>query len=214
MTHPRPGRATTRAAAAVLTVAALSALAAGCGHGRGAGGGQPTSRPAGQPGSPATGGPPGAPQGGGGGSTGPTGPTVTLADPTRGRPAGAGTAGSGTSTTSGITGRAIRVLSPAEGATVGRTFGLRLDVTGFALREPNGDLDGSTGHLYVVVDGAPPPPNRPVRPGSGPMRLTAERTTLRNLRPGRHTITVVGANGYTVPFSPPVTATRTVNVRG
>ena len=215
MTHRRRARQATRAAAALLTAAALAAAAAGCTRGRAAGG-QPGGRPAPPQAGPATSHPaasrPAAGQGGPTTGARPTGPTVTPANPPANSPATQPPASR--ASTAARRARTITILSPSEGATVGPTFDLRLDVRGFTLVEPNGSFDGASGHLYVIVDGSPPPPNQLVRPGSGPVRLVGERMTIRNLAPGRHTILVVGANGYTVPFTPPVRAARTVTVRG
>jgi hypothetical protein len=204
MTRHRPSRRAIRATAALLTAAALAVAAGGCGRGRA--GGQVTAPQAGAATSqtaPGQGAPTTAAQ-----PTGPTGPTTMLADPPATLPPASQTSRAARGA------RRIEILSPAEGATVGPTFDLRLDVRGFTLVEPNGNLDGTSGHLYVIVDGPPPPSNQLVRPGSGPVRLVGERMTIRNLAPGRHRILVIGANGYTVPFDPPVRATRTVTVRG
>lgn len=204
MSAPHRPRVVARVAATLLAVLALLAVAAGCSRDRGQGGqaAPPASTPTSQPG--------GAGQPGVTVPGQATAPTITLQDPATTQPPAAAQ----TSNTTAPPVRAIRILSPAEGATVGRTFDLRLDVTGFALVEPNGNMDGTSGHLYVIVDGPAPPPNQLIRPSSGPVRLVGEQLTLRNLRPGRHTILVIGANGYTVPFEPPVEARRTVVVSG
>lgn len=109
--------------------------------------------------------------------------------------------------------RRLTIAEPADGAVVRGTVRIQVLVEGFALAQPGGDASGTVGALHAVVDAPVPAPGAPIP--SGPDVTTFWTDTIElTLPPGRHTVVVVGSDGYRVPFDPPVADSVDVTVEG
>jgi len=76
----------------------------------------------------------------------------------------------------------ITILAPREGATVGSTFAVRVDVTGIELNlGPNNQLIPGAGHWHIALDTAPPLPDQ----------YDTTSTSFGPVGQGQHTITVL-----------------------
>ncbi|MDF0729394.1 DUF4399 domain-containing protein [Pseudomonas entomophila] len=124
-------------------------------------------------------------------------------------------------------GAKVFIVSPADGATVDKTFTVKFGIEGMALK-PAGDQTPHTGHhhLLVDVDKAPaadqplptsllPEGNQPLPAGPQVLHFGKAQTEVSlTLTPGKHTLQLVLGDQYHVPFKPSVESkTITVNVQ-
>ncbi|WP_043463557.1 DUF4399 domain-containing protein [Kitasatospora sp. MBT66] len=119
-------------------------------------------------------------------------------------------------------GAQVFFVSPAAGATVEKTFTVKLGVEGMGLK-PAGDQTPHTGHLVVAID-APafrsdqPVPTSRVEPGAvlatpAVVNLSKAETTAEFvLAPGQHTLRAEIVDQYHVPFKPSISSEITVTV--
>ncbi len=103
----------------------------------------------------------------------------------------------------GAGGAGLRILRPADGATVRSPVTVR-----FALRG-SGSGKEPHGHIHLVVDAEVPPPDQPIPASAhyrhfGPGRT---RATLE-LAPGEHTLQLVLGGPDHTPVEPPVVSER------
>lgn len=121
----------------------------------------------------------------------------------------------------------VFIVSPADGATVDRTFTVKFGIEGMALK-PAGDSTPHTGHHHLLVDVDKEPEADMPLPSSlmpqtgtalpdGPQVLhfgKAQTETSITLTPGKHTLQLVLGDQYHVPFKPSVVSQKiTVDVK-
>lgn len=121
----------------------------------------------------------------------------------------------------------VFIVSPADGATVDKTFTVKFGIEGMALK-PAGDQTPHSGHhhLLVDVDKAPvadqslptslmPEGNQPLPAGPQVLHFGKAQTEATiTLTPGKHTLQLVLGDQYHVPFKPSVESKKiTVNVK-
>jgi hypothetical protein len=105
-------------------------------------------------------------------------------------------------------------ISPKDGATVERSFTVRMGVKGYELAPASEGLQEGTGHHHIVVDGGP------VERGVAiPFDAThlhygkAQKEAVIELEPGTHTLTLQFANAKHESFGKKFAKTITVNVQ-
>jgi len=90
--------------------------------------------------------------------------------------------------------------SPADGATVGQTFKVKMEVNGMQVRKAGPVVEG-TGHFHLIVDNGYTPEGRIV-PTDGTHKHFGKGQTETELKlaPGAHTLTLQFANGQHVSY--------------
>jgi len=121
----------------------------------------------------------------------------------------------------------VFIVSPADGATVDKTFTVKFGIEGIALK-PAGDQTEHSGHHHLLVDVDKEPvadqplptslmPESGVALPAGPQVLhfgKAQTETTITLTPGKHTLQLVLGDKYHVPFKPSVESKKiTVEVK-
>jgi hypothetical protein len=121
----------------------------------------------------------------------------------------------------------VFIVSPADGATVDKTFTVKFGIEGMALK-PAGDSTPHSGHHHLLVDVDKEPVADMALPTSlmpqagtalpdGPQVLhfgKAQTETSITLTPGKHTLQLVLGDQYHVPFKPSVVSQKiTVDVK-
>ncbi|MFQ6573475.1 DUF4399 domain-containing protein [Pseudomonas sp. UM16] len=121
----------------------------------------------------------------------------------------------------------VFIVSPADGATVDKTFTVKFGIEGMALK-PAGDQTPHTGHhhLLVDVDKEPavdqvlptsllPENKAPLPAGAQVLHFGKAQTEVElTLTPGEHTLQLVLGDKFHVPFKPSVESKKiTVNVK-
>ncbi|MHC6227938.1 DUF4399 domain-containing protein [Pseudomonas sp. X10] len=124
-------------------------------------------------------------------------------------------------------GAKVFIVSPANGATVDKTFTVTFGIEGMELK-PAGDATPHTGHHHLLVDVDKEPAQDQVLPTSllpennqplpaGPQVLhfgKAQTEVTLTLTPGEHTLQLVLGDMYHVPFKPSVESEKiTVTVK-
>ena len=107
-------------------------------------------------------------------------------------------------------GPSVRIVQPADGATVGGgSVLIRLEVSGFTIA-PAGTMEPGTGHHHLMVDtglpaaGAPIPTTPGVHIHMGQAQTEYE---LTDLAAGAHTVIAVVGDGSHIPLTPMVVDT-------
>ncbi|CAI8739219.1 MULTISPECIES: DUF4399 domain-containing protein [Pseudomonas] len=121
----------------------------------------------------------------------------------------------------------VFIVSPADGATVDKTFTVKFGIEGMELK-PAGDATPHTGHHHLLVDVDKQPAADQVLPTSllpennaplpaGPQVLhfgKAQTEVQLTLTPGQHTLQLVLGDKFHVPFKPSVESKKiTVTVK-
>ncbi|WP_343597492.1 DUF4399 domain-containing protein [Pseudomonas sp.] len=121
----------------------------------------------------------------------------------------------------------VFIVSPANGATVDKTFTVKFGIEGMELK-PAGDQTPHTGHHHLLVDVDKAPVADVPLPASlmpaagtalpaGPQVLhfgKAQTEATITLTPGKHTLQLVLGDQYHVPFKPSVKSKKiTVTVK-
>jgi hypothetical protein len=112
-------------------------------------------------------------------------------------------------------GAKVTIVSPADGATVDKTFKVKFGVEGIALA-PAGDQTANTGHHHLLIDvDLPDKMNEPVPSDRSHLHFGAGETEARiELPPGRHTLQLLLADKDHIPHDPPVYSKKiTVTVK-
>jgi hypothetical protein len=112
-------------------------------------------------------------------------------------------------------GARVYIISPADGATVGRKFTVRFGLAGMGVA-PAGVDRPDTGHHHLLIDvqtlpgaGQPIPNDAHHRHFGG-----GQTETVLQLAPGTHTLQLELADANHVPFAPPMVSKRiTVHVQ-
>jgi len=121
----------------------------------------------------------------------------------------------------------VVIVSPADGATVDKTFTVKFGIEGMALK-PAGDQTPHTGHHHLLVDvdkepvadmplptSLMPENNAPLPAGPQVLHFGKAQTEATiTLTPGKHTLQLVLGDKYHVPFKPSVESKKiTVEVK-
>jgi hypothetical protein len=112
-------------------------------------------------------------------------------------------------------GAKVFIVSPADGATVDKTFTVKFGIEGMDLK-PAGDQTPNTGHHHLLVDvDLEPAANQPL-PVTDHIKHfgKAQTETTLTLTPGKHTLQLLLGDKNHVPFKPAVESQKiTVNVQ-
>lgn len=109
----------------------------------------------------------------------------------------------------------VRIVDPAEGATVSLPFTVRLEATGVKIVPADGQPTPGQGHHHLFFDVSPTPGDS-VIPKTGEiihLGSGASEFTVETLTPGPHRIIAVVANGAHVPIAGAGTDTLNVVVQ-
>jgi len=121
----------------------------------------------------------------------------------------------------------VFIVSPADGATVDKTFTVKFAIEGMALK-PAGDQTPHSGHHHLLVDvdkqplsdtplptSLMPENNAPLPAGPQVLHFGKAQTDATiTLTPGKHTLQLVLGDKYHVPFKPSVESQKiTVTVK-
>ncbi|APC17041.1 ATPase [Pseudomonas frederiksbergensis] len=112
-------------------------------------------------------------------------------------------------------GAKVYIVSPADGATVDKTFKVRFAVENIALA-PAGDQTAHTGHHHLLIDVAQlPAENMPIPADANHLHFgKAQTETDVTLTPGKHTLQLELGDKNHVPFDPPIISKKiTVTVK-
>jgi hypothetical protein len=112
-------------------------------------------------------------------------------------------------------GATVEILSPADGATVDKTFTVKFGVKGMNLA-PAGDQTPATGHHHLLIDvDKLPADNLPIPMDANHMHFgKAQTETEVTLAPGKHTLQLELGDKNHVPFDPAIVSKKiTVTVK-
>jgi len=109
----------------------------------------------------------------------------------------------------------VYIISPADGATVGRNVTVRFGLAGMGVA-PAGVEKKDTGHHHLLIDVATlPAAGQPIPNDEHHKHFGGGQTeTVLHLSPGTHTLQLALGDANHVPFDPPVVSKRiTVHVK-
>jgi hypothetical protein len=109
----------------------------------------------------------------------------------------------------------VYFIEPKDGATVPRTFTVKMGVEGFKIRPAGEDPDDMTsGHFHIVIDGKPTPAGKPLPMVKNTLHFGKGQTeTTLSLKPGPHTLILQFGDGAHRSFGPKMSQTITVIVK-
>ncbi|MBN8734898.1 MAG: DUF4399 domain-containing protein [Xanthomonadales bacterium] len=109
----------------------------------------------------------------------------------------------------------VYIISPADGATVGRDVTVRFGLSGMGVA-PAGVEREHTGHHHLLIDVATlPAAGQPIPNDEHHMHFGGGQTeTVLHLAPGTHTLQLELGDANHVPFDPPVVSSKiTIHVK-
>jgi hypothetical protein len=109
----------------------------------------------------------------------------------------------------------VYIISPADGATVGRDVTVRFGLSGMGVA-PAGVEKKDTGHHHLLIDVATlPSAGQPIPNDEHHKHFGGGQTeTVLHLAPGTHTLQIELGDANHVPFDPPVVSKRiTIHVK-
>ena len=110
----------------------------------------------------------------------------------------------------------VYIISPKDGAEVGRTFTVQFGLKGMGIA-PAGTYkaDTPTGHHHLVIDGETPNLKIPFPKDATHLHFGGGQTeTSLTLTPGKHTLQLVLADHNHIPHNPPLVSKKiTVTVK-
>ena len=112
-------------------------------------------------------------------------------------------------------GAEVSIVSPADGATVPKTFVVKFAVKNIALA-PAGDVTKNTGHHHLLIDVKTlPAANQPIPTDPNHVHFGKAQTQAEvTLTPGEHTLQLMLGDSGHVPFDTPIVSEKiTVNVK-
>ena len=112
-------------------------------------------------------------------------------------------------------GPSVSIIQPVNGARIGGTFLLTMEVSGLDI-VPAGTMDEGTGHHHLVIDGPLPAAGAPIPATTDVLIHLGQAQTeyeITGLTPGRHTVIAVVGDGLHIPLDPWVADTVTVLVQ-
>lgn len=106
-------------------------------------------------------------------------------------------------------GASVAILSPADGAKVGKTFTVKFGVEGMNLA-PAGDQTLATGHHHLLIDvDQLPAENLPIPMDAQHLHFgKAQTETEVTLTPGKHTLQLELGDKNHVPFDPVIVSKK------
>ncbi|MDX1565205.1 MAG: DUF4399 domain-containing protein [Phycisphaeraceae bacterium] len=107
------------------------------------------------------------------------------------------------------------IISPADGATVGKTFTVRFGLKGMGVA-PAGINMANTGHHHLLIDMDKLPPMDKPLPASDNLKHFGggQTETTLTLEPGKHTLQLIVGNYLHVPHIKPVMSKKiTITVK-
>ncbi|MFC5581182.1 DUF4399 domain-containing protein [Rhodanobacter terrae] len=110
---------------------------------------------------------------------------------------------------------AVYIISPSDGASVGRQFTVRFGLKGMGLA-PAGVAKEHTGHHHLLVDVKKlPPAGQPIPKDDNQLHFGGGQTeTTLDLKPGTHTLQLELGDENHVPFDPPLVSKKiTIHVK-
>lgn len=104
-------------------------------------------------------------------------------------------------------GAKVTIVSPKDGATVGREFTVIFGLEGMGVAPAGVDIEG-TGHHHLLVNQEElPPAGKPM--GNPPMHFGAGQTqTTLTLEPGTHTLQMILGDKLHVPHEPAIVSEK------
>ena len=100
------------------------------------------------------------------------------------------------------------IISPADGATVGREVTVRFGLKGMGVA-PAGVAKEHTGHHHLLIDVAPPAMDEPIPNDKNHLHFGGGLTEARiELPPGRHTLQLLLGDTDHVPHNPPLLSNK------
>jgi hypothetical protein len=112
-------------------------------------------------------------------------------------------------------GAAVYIISPTDGATVGRHVTVRFGLKGMGVAPAGVSKDG-TGHHHLLVDVQQlPAAGQPIPSDAQHIHFGGGQTeTTITLTPGTHTLQLELGDAHHVPFDPPLVSKRiTIHVK-
>lgn len=109
----------------------------------------------------------------------------------------------------------VYIISPVDGATVGREVTVRFGLSGMGVA-PAGVEKKETGHHHLLIDVATLPPAGEPIPNDGHHKHFGggQTETVLHLSPGTHTLQLELGDANHVPFDPPVASKKiTIHVK-
>lgn len=109
----------------------------------------------------------------------------------------------------------VYIISPVDGATVGREVTVRFGLSGMGVA-PAGVEKKETGHHHLLIDVATLPPAGEPIPNDGHHKHFGggQTETVLHLSPGTHTLQLELGDANHVPFDPPVVSKKiTIHVK-
>lgn len=122
---------------------------------------------------------------------------------------------SGLPTTAAPAGASVYIISPSDGATVGRDVTVRFGLKGMGVAPAGVDKKG-TGHHHLLVDVKTlPAAGQPIPADANHIHFGGGQTqTTLNLAPGTHTLQLELADQHHVPFEPALVSKKiTIHVK-
>ncbi|TAL87406.1 MAG: DUF4399 domain-containing protein [Rhodanobacter sp.] len=106
-------------------------------------------------------------------------------------------------------GASVYIISPADGATVGRHLTVRFGLRGMGVA-PAGVSRPRTGHHHLLVDMKQlPPASAPIPSDAWHLHFGGGQTEASlTLKPGTHTLQLELADAHHVPFAPALVSKR------
>lgn len=107
----------------------------------------------------------------------------------------------------------VRIVEPADGATVGTEVKVVMSVDGMGIK-PAGDTTPNTGHLHLIINGGPVPAGVLIPADAQHLHYGKGQTeAILNLAPGHHTLTLQFADGAHKSYGPEWAQTITLDVK-
>ena len=110
----------------------------------------------------------------------------------------------------------VYIISPADGASVGREVTVRFGLTGMGVAPAGVEKEHNTGHHHLLIDVATlPAAGQPIPNDAQHKHFGGGQTeTVLHLAPGTHTLQLELGDANHVPFDPPVVSKKiTIHVQ-
>lgn len=109
----------------------------------------------------------------------------------------------------------VSFVEPKDGATVAKTFKVKMKVYGMNIAKAGEKIEDKTaGHHHLIIDGASVPPGQVVPTDPKHLHFGKGQTeTEVTLPPGKHTLTLQFADGAHGSYGAPMSSTITVTVK-
>ena len=107
----------------------------------------------------------------------------------------------------------VYIISPVDGATVGKTFTVQFGLKGMGVMPAGSYKEGTpTGHHHLVIDGKTPNLKVPFPKDGTHIHFGGGQTeTTLTLKPGTHSLQLVLADHNHIPHNPPLVS-KTIKI--